>query len=389
MILTLSESVARELVMAYGSNATAYQILNPGIERWIAPEIPAVVGYTKQGRMLLVAGGPVCAPDTLAAVIESFEAHGRQRGCGVCYVCGDQALRQSLAGSRAHSAIAIGAQPVWNPVRWAQGVDATPSLRAQLRRARNKGVMVEAMAPRAGCDDPGLRRVLEEWLALRALPPLRFLTDPWVLDGVLRDRRLLVARVALDPVGFLVASPVTARRGYLVEQVVRSPRAPNGTAELLIDTAMREFAGEGRRFATLGLVALASGARSEIARNPWWLRLMMLMARTHANRFYNFRGLERFRMKMAPEAWEPIYAISNERRFSLRSLYAIAEAFCGMSPWRVAGRALVRAAGQEVHNLRSLMPVIYRAADREIPAALGTPAHGTTAGLDSSPAQGL
>ena len=389
MILTLSESVARELVMAYGSNATAYQILNPGIEHWLAPEIPAVVGYTKQRKMLLVAGGPVCPPDTLAAVVESFEAHGRERGYGVCYVCGDQTLRQSLARSPAHSAIAIGAQPVWNPVRWAQGVEATPSLRAQLRRARNKGVAVEPMAPRAGCEDPGLRRVLEEWLEIRALPPLRFLTDPRVLDGVLHDRRLLVARVAHEPVGFLVASPVAARGGYLVEQVVRSPRAPNGTAELLIDTAMREFAGEGSRFATLGLVALASRASAEIARNPRWLRLMMLMARTHANRFYNFRGLERFRMKMAPEAWEPIYAISNERRFSLRSLYAIAEAFCGISPWRAAGRALVRAAGHEVHNVRSLMPAITREADGEIPVALRTRARGATAGLDSSPAQGL
>jgi phosphatidylglycerol lysyltransferase len=375
--------------MAYGSNATAYQILNPGIEHWLAPEVPAVVGYTKRRKMLLVAGGPVCPADTIAPVVKNFEAHGRDRGCGVCYVCGDQTLRHLLARSPAHSAIAIGAQPVWNPGRWEQALQALPSLRAQFRRARNKGVVVETIVPQAGCEDPGLRRVLDEWLEKRPLAPLRFLTDPWVLDGVLHDRKLLVARVARAPVGFLVASPVAARGGYLIEQVVRSPGAPNGTAELLIDTAMRGFARDGCRFATLGLVALASRARAEIAHNPWWLRLMMTMARAHANRFYNFRGLEHFRTKMAPEAWEPIYAISNERRFSLRSLYAIAEAFCGISPWRAAGRALVRAGGQEIHNLRSLTPAMFSVAGDDTDVCLRTPPEGATAALDSSPAQGL
>jgi phosphatidylglycerol lysyltransferase len=105
----LSQSAARELVMAYGSNATAYQILNPGIEHWLAPEIPAVVGYTKQRKMFLVAGAPVCRPNRLATAVKTFEAYGRERGCGVCYICGDLMLRQSLAHSPAHSAIAIGA----------------------------------------------------------------------------------------------------------------------------------------------------------------------------------------------------------------------------------------------------------------------------------------
>lgn len=351
-------SLARQLVMAYGSNATAYQILNPGIDHWLASEIPAVVGFTKRRGQLLVAGAPVCPPRRLAAAVKAFEAYGRERGCAVCYVCADRGLRELLAFSPAHSAVAIGAQPVWNPGRWAEILRRRSSLRAQLRRARNKGVTVDPMKPEAGYADPALRRVLGEWLAERPLPPLRFLTEPWVLDGVLRDRRLMVAHVAGDAVGYLVASPVAARSGYLIEQVVRSPRAPNGTAELLIDTAMRTFADEGRAFATLGLVALASRAHEEIARNPWWLRLLMAMARTHANRFYNFRGLERFRMKMAPESWEPIYAISNEPRFSLRSLYAIGEAFCDRSPWRAAGRALIRAAGQEFANLRAAMPAL-------------------------------
>ncbi len=58
----------------------------------------------------------------------------------------------------------------------------------------------------------------------------------------------------------------------------------------------------------------------------------MVIARAHANRFYNFRGLERFRTKMQPSGWEPIYAISNERHFSPRALYAMGAPLPGISP---------------------------------------------------------
>ena len=57
-------------------------------------------------------------------------------------------------------------------------------------------------------------------------------------------------------------------------------------------------------------------------------------ARAHGNRFYNFRGLEAFRSKMEPHAWETIYAIAAEPQFSPVTLNAVARAFCHGSPFR-------------------------------------------------------
>ena len=50
-------------------------------------------------------------------------------------------------------------------------------------------------------------------------------------------------------------------------------------------------------------------------------------ARTHGNRLYNFRGLERFRMKMAPRRWDPVFAISSAPRFSPATLFHLGSAF--------------------------------------------------------------
>ena len=342
--------------MSYGWNSTCYQILNPGIEHWFSSAVPAVVGYTRRHHLLLAAGAPVCATEMLEAVCLEFEAFARDHGCRVCYVCAEERLRSLFAGSTSHSTVTLGAQPVWDPRKWQQIVQCTSAIRAQLNRSRNKSVSVEALSPEDAAKDPELRRVLREWLGARRLPALHFLVSPDVLEGDLSERVVLVARHKGDVVAYLVASPVVAREGYLVELLARSPSAPNGTSELLIDAAMRRFAENGKSYATLGLVALSSAAAIGIRRNPFWLRSLMQFARIHANRFYNFRGLEHFRVKMLPRSWEPVYAISTERHFSPRTLYSMGAAFSGISPWVAIGIGIVNAIRQEVRGQVGKLP---------------------------------
>jgi phosphatidylglycerol lysyltransferase len=335
--------------MAHGFNATAYQILNPGINHWFSSGGEAVLGYVRRGSWLLVAGEPVCEPNRVFSVASDFEAFAKEQGCRVCYVLATERMRRLTDHSPRHSAVAIGAQPVWDPAEWHSTVRARRSFRAQLNRSLNKGVEIEQIAAAGACQHPGIQRTLSEWLRSRRLPPMHFLVEPEVLSGIVEDRLLFVARQQGRVIAFLVASPVGACNGYLIEELARSPRAPNGTSELIIDAAMRHFAGSGCGYVTMGLVALASGTTQD---NPLWLRSLMSVARAHANRFYNFRGLERFRAKMHPAAWERLYAISNERKFSPQALYAMGAAFSGISPMRAILLAVLKGAGEEMHTLK-------------------------------------
>ena len=345
---SLNVSRAQALVMTYGRNATAYQILNPGMSYWFNGSEDAVVGYVSRGAWMLAAGEPVCSQDDLPAAVAGFEAFARSRNCHVCYVAATEAMRALLAVSANHSAITIGAQPAWNPADWPRIVRTRRSVRAQLNRSINKGVQIETFPPADAAHNPGINRVLSEWLRARRLPPMHFLVEPEVLAGVVDRRLLLLARREGRVVAFLVASPVAARNGFLIELLARSPQAPNGTSELLIDAAMSRFADAGCTYATMGLVALAEGT---LRNNPLWLRVLMHMARAHANRFYNFRGLERFRAKMYPAAWEKLYAISNQKWFSPLALYAVGGAFSGISPLRAIGLAIVKGAREEFRTL--------------------------------------
>ncbi|HEY2897536.1 MAG TPA: DUF2156 domain-containing protein [Gemmatimonadaceae bacterium] len=343
-------SRARELVLQHGWNATAYQILNPGIAHWFSAEGDAVIGYVRRSGVRVVAGAPVCAPARLHDVAAEFATDARGCGDRVCYFGAGERLEETLRLEGAHGTVGLGAQPSWDPRRWSEIVARRASLRAQLNRARNKGVIVKQWSSERAEKNPVLEQLLHEWLAGLGLPPLHFLIETETI-ALTRDRRVFVAARHETPVSYLVASPVPARRGWLIEQIVRGNGAPNGTSELLVDAAMHALASEGAEYVTLGLAPLSRQSRFSDPTVPPWLRLVLRWVRAHGRRFYDFDGLDRFKTKFAPEEWEEIIAIDDRAPFSMRALWAITAAFGGSSPVTLFVRTIWRAIVQELQWL--------------------------------------
>lgn len=337
---------ARELVFRHGWNSTAYQILNPGMSHWFAKDGEAAVGFVTRSGARIAAGAPVCAEDRLAEAAREFEADADRAGERVCWFGATDRLWDQLSQDGEHSRILVGAQPVWKAARWPEIVSRNSSLRAQLNRARNKGVVVEEWDRARAARSEGLRRVLDEWIDTRAMPRLGFLTEPVPPDR-LADRRVFVASREGRPVAFLVCAPIPRRGGWMLEQIARSTSAPNGSAELLVDRAMDALRSEGADIVTLGLAPLSTRVENLPTEAAPLVRLLLLWVRAHGRRFYNFEGLDAFKAKFRPDYWEPIYAISNEPRVSVRTLYAIAAAFSEGPPLGFVWKAVLAAAGQE------------------------------------------
>ncbi len=342
---------ARQLVLAHGWNSTAYQIINPGISRWFSEENDAVVGFVSCCGVRVVVGAPICAGGKLSEIAAAFERDATRRGEKVCYFCAERRLESLYANSAKHAKVLLGAQPVWQPEDWANIVAKHKSLRAQLNRARNKGVTVTEWSTEKARNNPDLLDCLRQWLAAKGLPPLHFMVETDTL-GRLSDRRVFVAESSGKAIGFVLLSPVPQRSGWLFEQYVYKPGSPNGTVELMIDAAMRTLAADGCEYATLGLAPLSTRAQIEPFRNPFWLRILLAWMRVHARRFYNFDGLDAFKDKLKPARWEPIFAISNEPHLSPKTLYAIAAAFSENAPVRLVFGGLWRALRAELAWLR-------------------------------------
>ncbi|NOT49360.1 MAG: DUF2156 domain-containing protein [Acidobacteria bacterium] len=350
--------LARELVVKYGWNTTCFQIVNPGLEYWFGGDGESVVGYVTSGKSRVVAGAPVCSKANLPAVVEAFESDARGSGLGVCYFGAEARLEGVVRDSKHHSRILLGAQPVWKPSNWPKIMAGRASLRAQFNRARNKGVEIREWSVEEATNNASLRECLEAWFTLKGLPPLHFVIEPETL-GRLENRRIFVAEHNSRVAAFLVLSPIPTRKGWLTEQFPHHPQAPNGTVELMMDSAVRQLCNEGDEYVTLGLSPLSKRATIEPFDNPLWLRILLAWMRKHGQRFYNFDGLDAFKAKMTPEYWEPVFAISNEPEFSVSTLYSIALAFTENHPFRVIADGLGKAAGTELRTARRKVAGIF------------------------------
>lgn len=339
---------ARALVLAHGWNAACYQVLTPGMLQWFSRAGDAVAGYARYGRIRVVAGAPVCCAARLPDVTAELEDDGRRRGWDTLYFAAGHRLEEIVGALGTHVRVPIGSMPTWNPQSWQEGVAASSGLRAQLNRARNKEVVVHEVPCRP---DEVLRLspVLRAWIASLGLPPLGFMTSTAILEYP-GDRRLFVARRHGEAVAYLVAAPVPARGGWLVEQWPREPRAPNGTTQLLIDAAMRAFGAEGSTYATLGLAPLARRGEPD-ASLPLWLEGLFGWMRAHGRRFYNFAGLEAFKARLVPQAWEPLYVVAPGPTLTPRMLMAVAGAFANGRPVRLMARAAAGSLRAEVSRL--------------------------------------
>lgn len=338
--------------MKHGWNTTCFQIVNPGIRYWFGVDGESVVGYVDSKGVRVVAGAPVCPRSSLPKVSREFEQDAESLGLKVCYFGAEARLDAVYGRSDDHSSVLLGAQPVWHPANWSAIVDRRSSLRAQFNRARNKGVVVREIPVEEAASDPRIRRCLNRWLETKGLPPLHFVIESNTLDRLER-RRVFVAERSGSLVAFLTLSPIPERAGWLTEQFPHCPEAPNGTVELMMDTAIRRLGEEGFEYITLGLSPLSRRANIDNFGNPAWLRLLLAWMRRHGRRFYNFDGLDHFKSKLSPEYWEPVFAISNEPRFSGSTLWAIASAFTENRPFSVFGRGLAKAVRAEASNFYS------------------------------------
>ena len=339
---------ALAVLKRHGWNATSFQILEPGFRAWFdgANDGDACVGYVDTGAAWIAAGAPIAADERLAPVAARFVAAAREAGRRVAFFATEERFTRDPALADL-AALRIGEQPVWDPAAWADALRATRSLREQLRRARAKGVAVRALAPvELAAESPtraAIDALIARWSHGHPMPPMGFLVQVHAYEH-LEERRCFVAERDGRVVGFLAAVPVYARGGWLFEDLLRDPAAPNGTGELLVEAAMRAAAAEGSRYVTLGLVPLAGPL-------PAWLRV----ARRSGGGLYDFEGLRAFKAKLRPGAWTSIYLSYPRGQGAARTVRDVLVAFARGGLLRFGTATLLRAPAVLVQLLALLL----------------------------------
>jgi len=327
---------ALALLRRHGWNATSFQILEPGFLYWFdgrdGHQTEACVAYLDTGRAWVAAGAPIAGPARAPEVALGFVAAAAAHRRRACFF----GTEDRFATAAPFAAMRIGEQADWDPGAWDETVRGTRSLRAQIRRARAKGITVRPFDPHlfaepAGELRAGVDRLIARWEAAHPMPPMGFLVQMH-LHTELAERRFFAATTQGETlVGFLSMVPVFARGGWFVEDLVRAPEAPNGTAELLVDAAMRTAAAEGSRYLTLGLAPLAGAV------GPW-LRAL----RRTGSPLYDFRGVQAFKAKLRPRGWAPIFISYPRGQSGIATVYDALAAFARGGLLRFGLQTLLR-----------------------------------------------
>lgn len=331
-----------ELVHRHGFNATAFQTLDEGYH-YAFFGTDACVAYVETGGGWVVAGAPIAAEERLDEVARAFVelAHASAKRCSFFAT-----ETRFVERARGLKTIRLGEQPVWDPSAWDAILSGHKSLREQLRRARAKRVItrqLNAVDLQAGPMRDALEQLARRWFSTRQMAPMGFLVRvaPFTLA---RYRRCFVAERDGALVAFAGLVPVPARGGWFLEYLVRDPRAPNGTVELLVDAVMRWAAASGCDWLTLGLAPLAGDL-------PAGLRA----ARRGTALLYDFEGLRSYKAKLRPQSWSPLFLSYPAEQGPIASLFDVLGAFASGGLLRFAWRSLLRGSTAVLRMLAVLL----------------------------------
>jgi phosphatidylglycerol lysyltransferase len=294
----------------HGYNAHSLIAIASGVRLWSCRETEGAIGFNEFGKVWLVPGEPLASAHGQAALADRFLQAARAEGrtVGFLPVTERFAKHSSELGLRA---IKIGAAPYFDLATWAPRGDRAKKVRAGMNQAFRAGIRVTKVTD----IDEALKKETEclwkSWLTTRR-SPTRF---GWLFAvDLFRNSERKRYFTARDPagklVGFLGASPIPARQGWYLEDVLRLPDAPNGTTDLLIVEALKSLKHDGAKLETLGTAPMAM--EGSVASSVHCSRRLSQMTRLLASLcpiFYNFDGVRHFKAKFAPSWWESEYAL--------------------------------------------------------------------------------
>lgn len=297
----------RELQSEYGDNPGSYFALMSDKKYYFTADRRAVIAYREAQGIAVVAGDPVSSKDKVPEALREFLASSRARGVSPVFANASQSLLDAYSSSGLKSMM-IGEEAVI-PVSGftLEGSEMKDIRNAVKRIQREKAVFnwypFDQVPSEVAADLDGLH---EEWLSGRKSPALGFTVDFYPLPPDPACFLLSVRGPDGKMWGAFSFLPFQQGKGMVLDLMLRSKIAPNGTVEAAIAEAVGFFRKRGAEKVSLGVAPLSDTlvrqSREEIADKT--KRLIF----ENFNQFYGYRTLFQFKKKFRPD-WEHKYLV--------------------------------------------------------------------------------
>ena len=300
----------------YGYNEHSLVSISGEKKFWFDDAGKGAISYVEHGNVRLVTSEPLADAENLAEITVQFVEKARAEKKIAAFMPVTERFAR-LARTPDLDIVKIGAAPYFDLQKWNPRGNKAKHLRAALNRAKKSGISVTQIAELNGSFCREVDELCENWLAARQAG-VKF---GWLFELNPFDhaecKKFFAARDESGKlVGMLAASPMAAREGWYLEDVLRRTDAPHGTAETLVAETLRILAAEGAKLATLGTIPLAEDGTDEFQTDRNFVTKKCLqIARQRLHSIYNFDGLRRFKSKFVPCWWESEYVVAQKGLF--------------------------------------------------------------------------
>ena len=315
-----------QLLTQYGYEHQSFLSLYGDMEVWWSDQPEGAVVFRRIEQVLLVVAAPLAAKEHWQTITQDFLAYCRRNHL-TCLMLPVGEEFAAVARACEMRLLCVGESGYFKLPEWKPAGDRAKKVRAGVNQARNAGIHVEAYTPSSSSPETThteIDALCHLWLETREIDALGWLLElnPFKFS---EHKRYFLARNNQGQLqGLLACSPIYARQGWYLEDLIRHPEADRGVSELLVVEALKQLSAEGARLATLATSPLAGV--EPVDDFKLIARVLKLVYR-HLDLFYHFHSLHRFKSKFAPSFIEKEYVAVYPPQFKLRPILALIKAF--------------------------------------------------------------
>ena len=249
----LSRSRMIQLVRRWG-DVNSDALLDPSCQHFTAPDMEGFIGYRIAASNAVVYGEPVADNADKPLLASTFQKECMERGLGVVYMMSSGSFTEWALTHLDAVSFEFGIQFLFDPLHnpFDNTGEKAGLVRRKVKRALKEGVTAQEYLGGDTFIEEGIEGVTSDWLNRRQGIQIHISHLQLFSDRV--GKRYIYAQREGKIVGILTLNEIRARSGWLLNHVMTTKNAPQGTSELLVTTALQIVAAENCRCVVAGPV---------------------------------------------------------------------------------------------------------------------------------------
>lgn len=308
-------------VQDFGS-AASIGLLDPHCKIFQIPEIKGVIGYRSKFGSIVILGDPVCAKEDIPQLTQAFYDHFKKQKKNIIYAMASESFKEWAITNGCNARIAIGSEIILDPRIDILNGSAARLLRKKLNHSEGEGVTVNEYLSQNKELENEMEQVAKNWVKARSgiqvfLSHIDLFTNEW-------GKRWFYAMHRDQVVGVVLLNKIDAHNGWVLNLLMTTPEAPNGTSELLVMSVLETLKQEGYTYLTTGTVPGAELTEIEgLGSFSTWIGRNIYKLSKY---FFNLSGRTLYWDKFQPQT-KKSYLLFTSPKVTLSNTLAILNAF--------------------------------------------------------------